>query len=88
LDLRIKSYRCLKFQGEVWAGRACAGANQQELTTCAKSGGQEEKKIQEKWEQPDRAKLRPVAGGRLLVACRGLMPDPCWAVPIFLKFFI
>jgi hypothetical protein len=50
LDLRIKSYRCLKFQGEVWAGRACAGANQQELTTCAKSGGQEEKKIQEKWE--------------------------------------
>jgi hypothetical protein len=28
LDLRIKSYGCLKFQGEVWAGRACAGANQ------------------------------------------------------------
>jgi hypothetical protein len=50
LDLRIKSYGCLKFQGEVWVGRACAGANQQELTTCAKSGGQEEKKIQEKWE--------------------------------------
>jgi hypothetical protein len=50
LDLRIKSYGCLKFQGEVWVGRACAGANQQELTTFAKSGGQEEKKIQEKWE--------------------------------------
>jgi hypothetical protein len=47
LDLRIKSYGCLKFQGEVWAGWACAGANQQELTTCAKSGGQEEKIIQE-----------------------------------------
>jgi hypothetical protein len=46
LDLRIKSYGCLKFQGEVWAGRACARANQQELTTCAKSGGQEEKKFQ------------------------------------------
>jgi hypothetical protein len=36
LDLRIKSYWCLKFLGEVWAGRACAVANQQELTTCAK----------------------------------------------------
>jgi hypothetical protein len=50
LNLWIKSYGCLKFQGEVWAGRACTGANQQELTTCAKSRGQEEKKIQEKWE--------------------------------------
>jgi hypothetical protein len=27
LDLRIKTYGCLKFQGEVWVGRACAGAN-------------------------------------------------------------
>jgi hypothetical protein len=33
LDLRIKSYGCLKFQGEVWAGRACAGGNEKELTT-------------------------------------------------------
>jgi hypothetical protein len=33
LDLRIKSYECLKFQGEVWAGRACAAANEKELTT-------------------------------------------------------
>jgi hypothetical protein len=33
LDLRIKSHGCLKFQGEVWAGRACAGANEKELTT-------------------------------------------------------
>jgi hypothetical protein len=60
LDLRIKSYGCLKFQGEVWAGQACIGANQQELTTCAKSGGQEEKKIQEKWEQPDRCRCHAV----------------------------
>jgi hypothetical protein len=30
----------LKFRGEVWAGRACAGANQQELTTSAQKGGQ------------------------------------------------
>jgi hypothetical protein len=43
LDLRSKSYGCLKFQGEVWAGRACAGANQQELTTCTKVEGRKEK---------------------------------------------
>jgi hypothetical protein len=49
LDLRIKSYGCLKFQGEVWAGRACAVANQQELTPCTKSGGQEEKEFLEVW---------------------------------------
>jgi hypothetical protein len=54
LDLWIKSYGCLKFQGEVWAGQACTTANERELTTCAKSGGQEEEKILEKWEQPDR----------------------------------
>jgi hypothetical protein len=63
LDLRIKSYECLKFQGEVWAGRACAAANEKELTTCAKRGGQEEKKIQKKWEQPDRSRRQPAAGG-------------------------
>jgi hypothetical protein len=33
----------LKFLGELWAGQACAGTNQQELTTCAKSEGQEKK---------------------------------------------
>jgi hypothetical protein len=32
----------LKFLREVLVGRACVGANQQELTTCAKSGGQKE----------------------------------------------
>ena len=42
MDLWIKSYGYLKFLGEVKAGQACAGANQQELTTCAKKGGQEE----------------------------------------------
>jgi hypothetical protein len=40
LDLRIKSYGCLKFLGVVWAGRACAGTNEEELTTCAKMWGQ------------------------------------------------
>ena len=42
LDLQIKNYGCyLKFQGEVWIGRACAGANDEELTTCAKFWRQE-----------------------------------------------
>jgi hypothetical protein len=36
LDLQIKSYGCLKFQGEVWAGRACVAANAKELTTLIK----------------------------------------------------
>jgi hypothetical protein len=36
LDLRIKSYGCLKFLGEIWAGWACVGANEEELTTCVK----------------------------------------------------
>jgi hypothetical protein len=38
----------LKFLGELWIGRACAGTNQQELTTCGKNGGQYKKKIQKK----------------------------------------
>jgi hypothetical protein len=44
LNLRIKSYGCLKFLGEVWAGRACAGANEEELTTCGKIWGQRGRK--------------------------------------------
>jgi hypothetical protein len=40
LDLWIKSYGCLKFQREVWAGRACAGANGKELTILQKFWGQ------------------------------------------------
>jgi hypothetical protein len=70
LDLRIKNYGCLKFQGEAWAGRACAAANEKELTTCAKSGGEEEKNFQQKWEQPNKSRHRPVAGGRPLVTGR------------------
>jgi hypothetical protein len=68
----------LKFQGEVCAGRACASANEKELTTCTKSGGQEEKKFQQKWEHPDRSRRRPAAGGR----------PTCQVVPIFLKLKI
>jgi hypothetical protein len=64
LDLRIKSYGCLKFQGEVWAGRACAGANQQELATCAKSGGQGKKNSRKmgttRWPRVDASACRPV----------------------------
>jgi hypothetical protein len=44
----------LKLQGEIWAGRACAAANEKELTTGAKSGRQDDnlKKIEflEVWE--------------------------------------
>jgi hypothetical protein len=69
----------LKFQGEVWGGRAYAAANEKELTTCAKSGGQEEKKIQKNWEQPNRSWRQP--------AGHGLMPGPVGLFPIFLKFF-
>jgi hypothetical protein len=60
LNLRIKIYGCLKFQGEE---QACARANQQELTTCAKSGGHEEEKIQEKWKQPHKSMRQSAAGG-------------------------
>ena len=42
LDVQIKHYGKTKTLGEVWARQACAGANQQRLTTCAKKGGQEE----------------------------------------------
>ena len=41
LDLWIKNYVCLKFLREVWAGRACARTNAEELTTCKKIWGQE-----------------------------------------------
>jgi hypothetical protein len=34
------AFFCLKFQGEVWAGRACAAANEKELTTLKKNWGQ------------------------------------------------
>jgi hypothetical protein len=72
LDLRIKSYGCLKFQGEVWAGRACTAANERELTTW-KAG---RKKILEKREQPDKHRCRPAAGGQPLVTGRRSTPAP------------
>jgi hypothetical protein len=59
LDLRIKSYGCLKFQGEVWAGRACAAANEKELTTCAKRGGQEEKNFKKNGNNPTGPGVNP-----------------------------
>jgi hypothetical protein len=89
LDLRIKSYGCLKFQGEVWAGRACAGANQQELTTCTKSGWHEEKKFQEKWELPPQAQVttrgRRATSGRSPAAGRHLR---LWDSSIFFEIFL
>jgi hypothetical protein len=87
LDLRINSYGCLKFQGEVWAGRACAGANQQELTTCTKSGGQEEKTFQEKLGTAPQAQV--LTHSRRATAGRRPQVDTCacGTVQIFLKFF-
>jgi hypothetical protein len=75
LDLRIKSYGCLKFQGEVWAGRACAVANEEELTTCAKLWGQGARGIPKKGPMQERsatADRSSTSGRRPLVA-------PSWA---------
>jgi hypothetical protein len=83
LDLRIKSYGCLKFQGEVWAGRACAGANQQELTTCAKSGGQGEKKFKKNGYSPTGWGVNPRSPARP----PRVDASAYRAVPSFLKFF-
>jgi hypothetical protein len=47
----------LKFQEEIWAGRACAGTNQQELHKKWRVGRR--KKIQEKWEQLDKHRCQP-----------------------------
>jgi hypothetical protein len=86
LDLRIKSYGCLKFQREVWAEQACAAANEKELTPCAKSGGQEEEKNSTKM-GPGLDRWSP-ASRRPAVAHRPRVDAwTCWAVPIFLKFF-
>jgi hypothetical protein len=71
LDLRIKSYGCLKFQGEVWAGRACTAANEKELTTCAKRGGQEEKKFKKNGNSPTGPGINPQPAGD-----RRLTPGP------------
>jgi hypothetical protein len=63
LDVRIKSYECLKFLGEVWAGRACVGANEEELTICKKNGGKKE-------EEGGKVGAKGGGGGKI-------MGDPC-----------
>jgi hypothetical protein len=78
LDLRINSYGCLKFLGEVWARRACVGANEEELTKHQKiwvqgGGGKGEGvgKMRDPWERGLRpaTALRPAATG-------------CWSAPL------
>jgi hypothetical protein len=50
MDLQIKSYGCLKFLREVWAGWACVGANEEELTNNNKFWGRrEEGRGLQKW---------------------------------------
>jgi hypothetical protein len=61
----------LKFQGEVWAGRACTAANEKELTTCAKRGGQEEKKFKKNGNSPTGPGINPQPAGD-----RRLTPGP------------
>jgi hypothetical protein len=61
----------LKFQGEVWAGRACAAANEKELSTCAKRGGQEGKNFKKN----GNSSTSPV-GDQRSPAGRGLTPGP------------
>jgi hypothetical protein len=65
--------------GEVWAGRACVGANQQELTTCAKKGGQEELFFAKGGFRAPSCSQRAIAGRRL-----ALYPSNCG---LFFKFF-
>jgi hypothetical protein len=87
LDLRIKSYGYLKFQGEVWAGRACAGANQQELTTCTKVEGRKKKNFKKNGNCPTGADVdpRPVGDRRPAVARRPRVDTcACGTVQIFL----
>jgi hypothetical protein len=43
LDLQMKSYGCLKFLGEVWAGRAWAGTNEEKFIKVLKSEGRRKK---------------------------------------------
>jgi hypothetical protein len=54
----------LKFLGEVWAGRACARANEEDLTTCGKIWGQRGRRGQGGWIKGDPCKC----GWRPLVA--------------------
>jgi hypothetical protein len=65
-------------------GRACSGANQQKLTTCTKSGGQEKKKFKKKridWPYPS-VDPRPETSGHPPGMGRYLDSD------ILLNFFI
>jgi hypothetical protein len=39
LGATIQKLWVLKYLDELWVGRACAGTNEKNLTTCAKKGG-------------------------------------------------
>jgi hypothetical protein len=79
----------LKFLGELWAGWACAGTNQQELTTCAKSGGQHKKNSKKKKASQPCPGIDPrPASDQWSLARRGLTPGQGWPAIFFLNFFI
>jgi hypothetical protein len=74
----------LKILEEVWAGRACAGVNEKELTTCGKKWGQKEGK-----EEAAVEKRGPATSSCALAVARGL--SDCGLAPsfqIFWYFFI
>jgi hypothetical protein len=64
LDLRIKSYGCLKFLGEVWARLACATGNEEELTNHKKIWGQGVAKMGDQWGRARRPDQRLLTIGR------------------------
>jgi hypothetical protein len=84
LDLRIKSYGCLKLLGEVWAGWACAETNQQESTTCPKFWGRKKEKFlgRNQFRAPTRSR-------RATDGCPPPMANnliDCELAPLFLQF--
>jgi hypothetical protein len=82
----------LKFLGEVWAGRACAKANEKELTTCAQKGGPEFEKIGGNVQKIGGAQSWPATSGRPLAVVWALTNCGtsifCNFVIFFLLFFL
>jgi hypothetical protein len=56
----------LKFQREVWAERACAAANEKELTNAQKVEGKKKKKFNKNGNNPTGPGIDPPAAGRRL----------------------
>jgi hypothetical protein len=78
-----QSYGCLKFLGELWVGRACAAANEVELTKMPKSRGRRKKRGgKRKSGRSKKNKMGP-ARGRQATTGRGPVPLPPACSQIF-----